>query len=358
MGLSNENQVRKLEHVDIVLNEKTEGPGTTWLEYVFLVHHASSEVSLSDVDLRTQFLGKSLRAPIIISGMTGGAPGTEKVNGRLAEVAEKFGIGLGVGSQRVAIEDPRFENTYRVVREFAGGVPIIGNIGAYEFVRYDLNTIEKLVDMINADALAVHLNLTQEIVQPEGTPYFSDLTKKLELVIKELPIPVIIKEVGQGLSYEVVKDLSAHGVSIFDVAGAGGTNWVVVEKYRALRRGDRLKALIAENIADWGLPTAVSIIEARRAAPNSVIIGSGGIRSAVDVVKALRIGADLIGVAAPVLRAYFSDCLDEYLQSLIHSIKAILVLTGSRDVTELRSKPVVITSMLREWLVSRGFQDF
>lgn len=354
MDLKDENRLRKLEHIDIVLNERVEGPSTTWLEYVFLLHHATSEVLFEDVDVRTRFLGRELKAPLLISAMTGGAPGTEEINLKLAEVAEKFGIGLGLGSQRAAIEDPRLEYTYKVAREYARSVPIIGNIGAYEFVKYDLRTIEKLVDMIEADALAIHLNLAQEIVQPEGTPNFSGLLKKLELVVEELPVPLVIKEVGQGLSYEVVKDLSSVGIKIFDVAGAGGTNWVIVEKHRARRRDNKRKELIAENLVDWGIPTAASIIEARKAAPHSTVIGSGGIRSSVDAVKALRIGADLVGIATPVLKSYFSGYLEEYVSAFIHGIKAVLTMTGSRSLEELRGKPVVITSMLREWLLCRG----
>lgn len=355
MGLGNEAQLRKLEHVDVVLREKVEGPSTTWLEYVFLVHHASSEVSLSDVNLETSFLGKVLKAPVMITGMTGGAPGTEKINSRLAEVAEKFGIAIGVGSQRAAIEDPRLEQTFRVVRERARSVPVVGNIGAHEFVKYDLNQINRLIEMIDADALAVHLNLTQEVAQPEGTPDFSGLISKVRLVVKEFSTPIMIKEVGQGLSYEVVKELSEAGVKLFDVAGAGGTNWVLVEKHRAQKISSRLKELIAANLADWGIPTAASIIEARIAAPNSVIVGSGGIRSSVDAVKVLRIGADLVGLAAPILKAYHGGYLEEFLQAFIHGIKALIALTGSRDLNELRRKPVIITSILREWLLSRGF---
>jgi isopentenyl-diphosphate delta-isomerase len=355
MGLNNESRLRKLEHVDVVLKERVEGPNTTWFEYVFLVHQASSEIPLSIVNIETSFLKKVLKAPLIITGMTGGAPGTEEINGKLAEAAEKFGIALGVGSQRAAVEDPGVEQTFRIVREYAKNVPVIGNIGAHEFVKYDLDKISRLIEMINADALAVHLNLTQEVAQPEGTPDFSGLMSKVRLYTREFSTPLMIKEVGQGLSYEVVKELSEAGVKIFDVAGAGGTNWVLVEKYRARKKNDKLKELIAENVADWGIPTAASIIEARRAAPESVIIGSGGIRSSVDAVKALRIGADLVGLAAPVLRAYYGGYLEEFLQAFIHGIKALVALTGSKDLNELRRKPVVITSILREWLACRGF---
>ncbi|MEO3993894.1 MAG: type 2 isopentenyl-diphosphate Delta-isomerase [Desulfurococcaceae archaeon TW002] len=355
MGLGSGAQLRKLEHVDVVLREKVEGPNTTWLEYVFLVHQASSEVHPSSVNLEVSFLKKTLKAPVMITGMTGGALGTEEINSKLAQVAEKFGIALGVGSQRAAIEDPRLEQTFRIVREYARNVPVVGNIGGHEFVKYDLNQISRLVDMINADALAVHLNLTQEVAQPEGTPDFRGLITKVRLVTKELSTPIMIKEVGQGLSYEVVRELSGAGIKLFDVAGAGGTNWVLVEKYRAQRMNDKLKELIAVNIAEWGIPTAASIIEARKAAPDSIIVGSGGIRSSVDAVKALRIGADLVGLATPVLRAYYGGYLEEFLQAFIHGIRALTALTGSKNLNELRRKPVIITSILREWLLSRGF---
>lgn len=355
MGLGSGTQLRKLEHIDVVLRERVEGPGSTWFEYVFLIHQAYSEVSLNSVNLETSFLGRVLKAPVMITGMTGGASGTEKINSKLAEVAERFGIALGVGSQRAAIEDPSLERTFRVVRDYARNIPIVGNIGAHEFIKYDLSQISKLVEMIDADALAIHLNLTQELIQPEGTPDFNDLITKVKLVVKELSTPIMVKEVGQGLSYEVVKKLSEVGVKLFDVAGAGGTNWVLVEKYRAQKIGDKLKELIAVNLVDWGIPTAASIIEARNAAPDSVIIGSGGIRSSVDAVKALRIGADLVGLAAPVLKAYYGGYLEEFLQAFIHGIRALLALTGSKDLNELRRKPVVITSIFKEWLLSRGF---
>ncbi len=355
MGLD-DNQLRKLEHIEVVLNELVEGPNTTFFEYVFIPHQAYSNITYEDVDLRIKVFGKDLQVPIFISGMTGGAPGTEKINEKLAEIAEKYGVGLGVGSQRAAIENPSLQYTFKVVRKYAKNVPIIANIGAHEFITYDTRKILDIINMIEADALAIHLNMAQEMVQLEGTPTFKNLLSKLGDMLKEIPVPVVIKEVGNGLSYEVVKAFYEIGINYFDVQGAGGTNWVLVEKYRALRKGNILKSFIADNIADIGIPTAASIIEARNAAPNAFIIGSGGIRKASDVIKALRLGADAVGLARPILKAYFNGVLDTFMHALIHSVKAGFVLSGSRNVSELRMKPVIITSLLKEWIDVRGLK--
>ncbi|PUA32211.1 MAG: type 2 isopentenyl-diphosphate Delta-isomerase [Zestosphaera tikiterensis] len=355
MGLD-DNQLRKLEHLEIVLNESVEGPNTTFFEYVFIPHQAYSDLTFDDIDLRVRVFGKDLQAPIFISGMTGGAPGTEKINEKLAEVAEKYGLGLGVGSQRAAIENPSLQYTFKVVRKHARSIPVLANIGAHEFVKYDMRKILDIINMIEADALAIHLNIAQEMIQLEGTPTFKNLLIKVGEVLKEISIPIVIKEVGNGLSYEVVKAFHEVGVNHFDVQGAGGTNWVLVEKYRALRKGNTLKGFVADNIADVGIPTAASIVEARNAAPNAFIIGSGGIRKASDVIKALRLGADAVGLASPILKAYFNGVLEEYLHALLHGVKACFILSGSRNVSELRTKPVIITSLLKEWITARGIR--
>ena len=290
---------RKLEHIGICVEKDVEGPLTNFLEYVFLIHKANSEVSIDEVDLKLKFLGKEIEYPIVISGMTGGAPGTERINRELALVAEEFRIALGVGSQRSAIEDPTLRSTFSVVRDVAKDVPVIANIGAHEFINYEVRVLEDIVSMVDADALAIHLNLPQELVQPEGSVSFRGFKEKLVGVIDKLSVPIIIKEVGFGLSYEVAKELYDLGIKYFDIAGAGGTNWVKVEVYRAREQGLKIKELLGKHIIDWGIPTAASIVEVRNAAPNSIIIGSGGIRSAYEAIKALRLGSNLIGIARP-----------------------------------------------------------
>ncbi|OYT48761.1 MAG: type 2 isopentenyl-diphosphate Delta-isomerase [Desulfurococcales archaeon ex4484_42] len=344
---------RKLEHIDIVLKEDVEGPLTTFFEYVFIPHYASSEIYVDDVNLRMKFLGKIIEAPIIISGMTGGAPGTERINELLASTAEELRIAIGVGSERAAIEDRSLEYTFRVVQKVAKTIPVIANIGAAEFVRYDIRSIERAIEIVEADALAIHLNLPQEYTQPEGKASFKGFKEKLVMVKDYLSVPIIIKEVGFGLSYEVAKELNALGIEYFDVAGAGGTNWVKVESFRAMRRGDNVKVMIARNILEWGIPTAASIIEVRNAAPSAFIIGSGGIRSAYDAIKALRIGADMIGIARPVLRMLIEGKLKDYMRAFILSMKALIAMTNSRSINELRLKPVIVTGLLKEWIEGR-----
>ena len=351
-----ENSVRKLEHIDIVLNKPVEGPSTTMFEYVFIPYIAYSDISLDDVRLETDFLGKRLTAPLIISGMTGGASGTEKINRALAEVARDCRIALGVGSQRAAVEDPSLEYTFRVVREVAPEIPVVANLGAAEVVRYEINSVVKAVDMVEADALAIHLNLAQEAVQPEGIPAFKGLGKKVSKLIQELSVPIIIKEVGAGLSYEVVKYFRGLGIKYFDTEGAGGTNWVLVEMFRARKAGDHVKERLAQFLAEWGVPTAASIIEARNAAPDSVIIGSGGLRTSLDAIKALRLGADLVGMARPFIKAYFNGELREFVEAFIHGLKVSLMLAGAKDLRDLRARPVIITSLLKEWINSRGLE--
>lgn len=350
------NSLRKLEHIDIVIKEDVEGPLTTFFEYIFILHQATSEVSIDEVNLSIKFLGKTIDAPLMISGMTGGAPGTEKINALLASIAEDLNIAMGVGSERTAIEDSTLEYTFRVIRKVAKAIPVIANIGAAQFVKYDLKYIEKVIEIIEADALAIHLNLPQEYVQPEGRASFKGLKEKLVSVKDYLPVPIIVKEVGFGLSYEVAKELSMAGIKYFDVAGAGGTNWVKVEGIRAARNNDVVKALMAQNILEWGIPTAASIIEVRNAVPNAFIIGSGGIRSAYDAVKALRIGADIVGIARPVLRALIEGKIKEFMKAFILSMKALISMTSSRNIYELKSKPIIIIGLLKEWIESRGLK--
>jgi isopentenyl-diphosphate delta-isomerase len=354
MVLEDLNQKRKLDHIKIVLNKEVEGPLTTWFEYLFLPHQALSEISPDDVDISVNFLGKKLDAPIIITGMTGGAPGTDKINEGLATVAEELKIAMGVGSQRAALENEKLAYTFKVARKAAPTIPLVANIGAAEFLKYDFSTIEKAVEMIEADALAIHLNLPQESVQPEGFPSFSGLIKKLERGIEVLNVPIMIKEVGFGLSYEVARKLNDVGIKLYDVAGAGGTNWVLVEMYRAKNAGNYIKMLMARQFQEWGIPTAAAIIEVRNAVPDAIIVGSGGIRTAVDAVKALRLGADLVGLARPALKAYTEGNLKDYLTSLIEGLKASLTMLGVRNLVELRKTPIIVSSLLREWIASRG----
>jgi len=354
MVLKDANQERKLDHLRIVLEKDVEGPLTTMLEYVFIPHQAAPGVGPEDVELDTEFLGKRLKAPIVISGMTGGAPGTERINRALAAVAREFGLAMGIGSQRAALENPSLTYTYRVVREEAPEAPIIGNIGAAEVMKYPTEKVEAAVSMIEADALAIHLNLAQEAAQPEGTPSFKGILSRVLELKDRLQVPIIIKEVGNGLSYEVALSFAREGINHFDTQGSGGTNWVLVEKYRARESGDAVKEAVATNLLDWGIPTAASVIEVWNAAPHAVIIGSGGVRTAHDAVKLLRLGASLVGMARPFLVAYEKGTLKEFTEGFIQALRMALMMAGARNVDELRERPVILTSLLKQWVEARN----
>jgi len=354
VSINDLNASRKLDHIRIVLNEDVEGPLTTWFEHVLIPHQAYPP-NPSAVNISMTFLGKHISAPLMITGMTGGAPGTEKINALLAEAAEELGIPMGVGSQRAALENPQLEYTFRVVRERAPSIPIIANIGAAEAAKAGLDTIERAVSMVEADALAIHLNAAQEAAQPEGTPDFEGLLGNIGDIADNLGVPVIIKEVGNGLSAEVAALFRRRGIRYFDVAGAGGTNWVLIERIRAREAGDKVKEMLAKYFIGWGIPTAASIIEVRSAAPDAIIIGSGGIRDPIQVLKALAIGADIAGFARPALIHAIKGDLKEYLTVFIKGIRLALSLAGFYSLKEFKEKArVVIKADLLEWVRQRG----
>jgi len=351
----NPTERRKLEHIDIVLSKNIRGPGTTWLEYVYLIHKAIPEINYEEIDTSINFLGKKLSAPIMITGMTGGHPIAKEINASLAEVAEEFRIAIGVGSQRAAIDNPALADTYSIVREKAPTTVVVGNIGAPQLAKgYTIDHIIKAIEMLNADAIAIHLNPAQEVIQPEGEPLYKGIVNKIREIVSSIKIPIIVKETGAGLSRETVRTLREAGVKIFDTSGSGGTNWVLVEMYRAERSGNSMKEIFAKHFADWGIPTAASIIETRYEAPDSFIIGSGGLETGYDIAKAIALGADIGGVAYPALKAYYSKKLKEYVDTLIREVKMALFLTGSKNLGEFIEKPIVIVDKLREWLVERG----
>ena len=347
---------RKLEHVDVVLSKPVEGPLTTWFEYLFLPQRALPRVDPDLVDLEISFLGRRIGGPLMISAMTGGAPGTERINRALAEVSCTLKLALGLGSQRAGLEDPSVVYTYRVARDSCTEIPIIGNIGIGELVRYGPSILERVASMVEADAVAVHLNYFQEVVQPEGASHFSAGMEVLARAVEVSPVPVIVKEVGFGLSREFVQELYNIGIRYVDVAGAGGTNWVLVELYRAEEVGDTSKKLLAEGLKEVGIPTAVSIIEARSVSEELFIVGSGGIRTPYDAVKALRLGANMVGVAKPILEAYHRGTLADYLRSFITGMKAVVASLGISKLSEIGRCPVVVLGLLRDWVEARGLE--
>lgn len=334
---------RKQQHVALTL---TQDVGfrikTTGLEEYEFVHNALPELNFSDISTSTTFLHQALAAPLLISCMTGGYRDALKINRQLAEVCEEQDIAMGVGSQRQALEDKQYHRTFSVVREVAPSTPIIGNIGAAEVATMrNTDGIRRLVDLIRADAFAVHLNPLQELLQPEGNTNFKGVLQGIALLVKQLPVPVVVKEIGAGLSADVVRRLLDVGVQYIDVAGAGGTSWAGVE---TLRRKDRA---VAAKFWDWGIPTAEAVREAARLKSTSrsfTLLASGGITSGIDVAKCIALGADLVGAARPMLKALQergTAGLRTLIAQWIEELRYVMFLSGSPTIAALAAAPLV-----------------
>jgi isopentenyl-diphosphate delta-isomerase len=334
-------QQRKLDHLRICLDEDAQFPNlSTGLEKYRFVHQALAEISLDAVVLSCKLLGKKLRAPLLLSSMTGGTDEAEQINLNLASAAERLGIAMGVGSLRAALEDPSLASTYQV-RGVAPATLLLANLGAVQLnCGYDADDCLRAVEMIQADALILHLNPLQECLQPEGDTNFADLLKRIERVCSQLPVPVVVKEVGCGISGRVAEMLEGAGVAAIDVAGAGGTSWSAVERHRAPNaKADH----IARAFADWGIPTADSILMVRRAAPQVPIIGSGGIRTGVDVAKVIALGAHAAGIAAPLLgpATVGVDEVVGALEEIIDELRISMFCIGAADLDALRDTPLL-----------------
>ena len=337
---------RKRSHLDLCANGDVEHlDKTTLLEEVEFVHDSLSEVDLAEVDLSVAVLGKRLRAPFLITGMTGGTADAAIVNRDLARLAERFGIGFGLGSQRAMLRRPELATTYSVRRE-APTTLVLANLGLVQASQTPTVEIERLVESVGADALCLHLNPAQELVQKEGDRNFVGGFAALRRIHAETSVPIIVKETGCGISARVGKKLALAGVRYVDVAGAGGTSWVRVEDLR----GDARSHALGELFRDWGIPTAASLVQLRDS--NLVRIASGGIRSALDAARAIALGAAVCGFALPVFRAYRSGGVEAaaaFLEQAIEGLRVAMVLTGSRTLEELRRQPVVLGPHLERW---------
>jgi isopentenyl-diphosphate delta-isomerase len=337
---------RKGEHLRICLEEGVE-VGSNGLEDVILIHNALPEVDLDDVNLSTRLLGKNLDYPIIIEAMTGGTDEGRKVNASLARVAEEMNIGMHVGSQRTAIEDPNLESTFSVVKDKAPSALRIANLGAIQLNNgFGVKECQRAVDMIGADALALHLNPLQEAIQPEGETNFGDLLSKIEEICSKIKKPVIVKEVGCGLSKKTGERLVTAGVACLDVAGFGGTSWNKVEGMR----GSGMKKALSKTFEDWGLPTAISLLEVGEL--DVPKIASGGIRNGIEAAKALVLGADAVGLALPVLRELDKNGekgVKDYLNSFISELRITMFLVGAKDIKCLKRKDYKVLGKAAQW---------
>jgi len=350
---------RKSNHLEICLEEGVQARHmTTGFEEIFLVHRALPEVERSKIDLSTTVFNHKFSAPLIVEAVTGGVEKATKINAAIARAVEKLGLGMGVGSQRAAIEDPKLEQTFTVAREKAPTAFLMANLGGPQLVRgYGVKEAKKALKMLEADALAIHLNPLQEAVQPEGETSFTGLLKKIEEIVHALDVPVIVKETGAGIAAEDAKKLESVGVAGIDVAGLGGTSWAAVEYHRAKRQGDEFHQRLGEAFWDWGIPTVASLIETTQCV-RIPVIASGGIRSGIDVAKALAFGASLAGMAHPVLDSAFhgAEEVEKTLGLIIEELKNTMFLVGANSVQELAKTPIVVTGKMADWLSMRGFE--
>ena len=353
-------ETRKLEHIRICLESEVESSIPTGFDDITLVHNAVPELNLDDVDVRTTFLGYELQAPLMVTAITGGHQEALPINKHIAEAVESLGLAMGVGSQRAAVEDASLAKSFTVTREHAPTAFLVGNIGAPQLsLGWGVEEAQTAIDMINANALAIHFNAAQEAVQPEGEATFAGVLQSLKQLARTLSTPLIAKETGAGLSQSSAKALMAAGVKALDVAGLGGTSWPKVEVERA-KPGDAMKATLGRWFTDWGIPTAVATFEVAYHVKKRIpVIASGGIRTGIDIAKAIAIGADLAGVALPVLSPAVIDAqaVQLFLASLIHGLKAAMFLVGASNLKELAQAPLVITGQTREWLEYRVYEE-
>lgn len=326
---------RKLDHIQLALLPEMQTSGGSFDDLRF-DHVAVPEIDFDAIDTETEFLGRRLKAPLLISCMTGGNETAGTINRNLAIAAERMGVAMGVGSQRRALENPGEVDSFSV-RQLAPSIPLIGNLGAVQLnYGYGLKQCESAVGMIEADALALHLNALQEVIQPEGQRNFSDLLPRIGEIVRGLSVPVIVKEIGCGLSARVGRSLLQQGVTILDTSGVGGTSWARIEA----RRAD--DHTLGELFSDWGIPTPESI-QQLAALPDVTVIGSGGIRNGLDASKAIALGADLVGVAQPFLQAAMEspESVAAQIERFIREIKICMFCTGVSTIEELRHVPLV-----------------
>ncbi len=329
---------RKKAHLELCLSDKVAFKNkTTGFENYEFEHYAITEVDLQKINFTTQFFNKKISYPFLISCMTGGTAEAGNINAQLAIAAQELNIPIGVGSQRQALENNKYLKTYKIIRENAPKIPVLGNLGAAEVVSIkSLDKVSYLVDIIKADAMVIHVNPLQELFQPEGNPNFTGLIKRLDKLTKYLKVPIIIKEVGSGISKKAVQKLLEVGVKGIDVAGAGGTSWAGVEMLRSGKSEDN-------DFWDWGLPTAYCI---KQIAPlkeyhEFILIGSGGINSAFDTAKALALGVDLAASARTILQKLDKNGVEgvvKLVRDWFETVKKIMFLTGSASLPEFKQR--------------------
>jgi len=340
---------RKREGIEIPLKENIQGrTASTYLEYVKLLHNALPEINYDQIDLSIEFLNRSFSAPLIIDSMTGGTDEAFVINKRLGLIAERYGLGMGLGSQRAGLKSDKLVESYSIARKVAPNAFLIANIGGAQLSDGLSNSdILKIIKMIDANALAIHLNPLQELIQPEGEPRFKGILKKISNLVNEVEIPIIVKEVGSGISADVAIKLEKSGINSINVAGAGGTSWAGIEKIRANQHNEYLKSQLGELFWDWGIPTALSIL----LVSNSVkipVIASGGLRNGLEIAKCLILGANVCAMAFPFLKraSKSEEELEKFTQLILSEIRSTMFLLGAKDVHSLKNTRYILIDKL------------
>ncbi|BDC35512.1 type 2 isopentenyl-diphosphate Delta-isomerase [Candidatus Methanoliparum sp. LAM-1] len=320
-----------------------------------LIHDALPEIDKDDITIDKKFLSHDFKAPIIVNSITGGHPETEIVNKNIARAIELLGLGMSVGSQRSAIKDPSMERTFKIARKEAPTAFISSNIGVQQLKELTKTDIEQIIDMIDADAIFVHLNFLQESIQSEGNKNAEGCLDEIEKLCDMVNIPVIVKETGAGISRETCERLKDTKISAIDVEGSGGTSFSAVEYYRAKKEGNTILADLGKDFWNWGIPTPISLLECHDII-NIPIIGGGGVRNGIDVAKVIALGADIAAIARPVVKPALKSDKEvlALLERYIEGLKITMFLTACRRLDELREIPIVITGYLNEYLTLRG----
>ncbi len=361
--MTDEVKQRKIEHVTVALGQDVSAPQRANWGDVRFVHQALPEVDLDGIDTSVLFLHRRLRYPLFISSLTGGHPDVTNINRNLARAAEAYGLALGVGSQRAAIVNPDVADSYAITRATAPNAFLIANIGAPQLIAqahheaFIPEQVQRAIDMIGANALAVHMNSLQEAAQPEGDRRAVGEAEALRRVTQQVAVPVIAKETGAGVCREQALLLRSCGVSAIDVGGAGGSSMATMEAARSQSRGDTRTMNIGLRYQDWGIATPIAVVEASTA--QLPLISTGGVRNGLDIARALALGATLVGMGFPFLKAasesYDSVC--ELLETVIAELKVAMQLSGAANIAQLRQVDVVVMGETREWLTLRGFED-
>lgn len=359
--MSRETTSRKADHIRISLTKNVNAKRiTTGFEDVAFVHRALPEIDKQGIDTATTVFNHTFKAPLIVGAITGGTKEGARINSTIGEAVEKLGLGMGVGSQRAAVEKNRLERTFSSARKAAPNAFLIANIGGIQLVNgYGIKEIKAIMDMIKADALAIHLNALQEAVQPEGQTNFNGVLAQIGDVSKSLGKPVIIKETGAGIAGEEAVRLENVGAGGIDVSGAGGTSWAGVEYYRTRGKKDGFQRKLGSVYWDWGIPTAASLVEVLQSV-NVPVIASGGVRSGLDIAKAISLGSSLTGFSQPALQAAVKGAreIENLLSLCIEELRTAMFLVGADSVQKLRKAPIIILGKTSKWLNARGFDVY